>query len=216
MTQRDRDAQAWEVARLLWQAQAVAIQPDRPFRYASGIFSPIYCDLRLLMAYPSQRARIADLLVQRMREVGTLDTLDVVAGVASSGIPWAAWVAERCGKPMVYVREAPKDHGKQRLVEGKLSAGQRVVVVEDLVSTGASSLSTAGAVRAMGAVPYQCFSVFTYGLARASLAFRESGLELFALSDISTLLGVAAREGGLSSAGERAVRDWLRDQETVA
>ncbi|MBI4201461.1 MAG: orotate phosphoribosyltransferase [Chloroflexi bacterium] len=205
-TERDRER---EVARILLEARVVAINPARPFVYASGIISPIYTDLRLLMGNPQQRGRVVELLLDRIRRSCDVDALDVIAGVATAGIPWGAWVAERLGKPMAYVREAAKGHGKGQQVEGGVRAGQRAIVVEDLTSTGASALSSAEALRGVGARVDWCFSIFTYGFPETQETFRRAGILLESLCGIFALLEVATSSGRISGEEEMAVREWL-------
>src|SRR3989338_2501086 len=139
-----------QVAELLLKAGAVILRPQKPFKFASGILSPIYCDNRLLLSKPGDRDMLADYYVSKIHK----DNLhaDVVAGIATASIPWAAIVADKLKKPMIYIRKEAKDHGKENLIEGGLEKGQTVLVVEDLVSTGGTSLSSVAAARKEGAV----------------------------------------------------------------
>ena len=207
---------AAEVARILLDVHAVAINTVNPYVYASGTISPIYCDLRLLMSTPRERLRIVDLLVGAISETVASEEVDVIAGVATAGISWAAWVAEALRKPMAYVRVAPKEHGKQQRIEGTVTAGQRTVVLEDLTSTGASAISTAQALREVGATADYCFSVFTYGFKRATQAFADAKIKLVTLCGISTLLEVASSRGDITREEEEAVREWLRRGPVIA
>lgn len=184
-----------ETARILLTTGAVSISLDKPFRYASGILSPIYCDNRLVISFPEERRRVVDHLVERIRTESGAAAAEVVAGTATGGIPWAAWVADRLELPMVYVRAAAKEHGRGNRVEGKLTAGQRVVVVEDLVTTGGSSLSTVDALTEAGAMVASCVVIFSYDLPAASAAFAARGVPLFALTGLPALLEEAASAG---------------------
>lgn len=187
-----------EMAGLLLRLGAVSIDVEQPFRYASGIVSPIYCDNRLIISHPAERGQVVDRLVERLdAEVGRA-AFDVVAGTATAGIPWAAWVADRLGKPMIYVRSTPKEHGKGQRIEGHLPPGQRTVVVEDLVTTGGSSLSTVEAIREAGGSVEACLAIFTYELPMARQSFEARGVRLLALTGLSALLEVAAAEGYLA------------------
>lgn len=197
-----------EVARLLLQLGAVSISVDQPFRYASGKSGPIYCDNRLIISYPEERQRVVGYLVDKLdAEVGR-DAFDVVAGTATAGIPYAAWVADRLGKPMIYVRGAAKDHGRGQRIEGRLLPGQRVVVVEDLVTTGGSSLSTVEAIRPAGVV-VACAAIFTYELPVAQRSFAEQGVRLLALTDLSALMEVAISDGYLKAEQRDLVREEI-------
>ncbi|MDO8750969.1 MAG: orotate phosphoribosyltransferase [Dehalococcoidia bacterium] len=207
---------AREVAGILLAQGAVSINAAQPFVYASGATGPIYCDLRLLMAYPKLRERITELLVARIRESCRMEALDVVAGVATAGIPWAAWVADKLTKPLAYVRDAPKGHGKGQQVEGGVVSGQGAIVVEDLTNLGGSALAAAAALRDVGARADHCFSILTYEFPQAGEAFRAAGVELHSLCGLSTLLGVATASGQIDSEAEQAVRAWWRKGSVVA
>jgi len=199
-----------EVARILLEQGAVSINAEHPFVYASGATGPIYCDLRLLMAVPPQRGRIVDLLVACIQETCPSGYLDVVAGVATAGIPWAAWVATRLNKPMAYVRDAPKGHGKGQQVEGGVAAGRSSVVLEDLTNQGGSALTAVAGLREIGVKADYCYSIFTYEFPQASAAFKAAGVKLSSLCGLSTLLEVATSSGQIDSKAERDVREWQR------
>jgi orotate phosphoribosyltransferase len=187
-----------EIASLLLRVGAVTVDVEHPFRYASGILSPIYCDNRLVISYPVERRVVADRLAELLDSLGGSDGADIVAGTATAGIPWAAWVAERLGRPMIYVRSAPKEHGRGQRIEGRLLPGQRAMVVEDLVTTGGSSLSSVEAIQEAGGIAAGVLAIFTYELESTRRSFAERGLELHALTGLSTLLEVAVAEGHLA------------------
>ena len=199
-----------EIARVLLDVGAVSIDVEHPFRYASGILSPIYCDNRLLISFPRERRQIVSWLADRLEAELGREGVDVVAGTATAGIPYAAWLSERLDLPMVYVRAAAKEHGRGQRVEGRLSAGQRVVVVEDLVTTGGSSISTADGVEEAGGKVVGCLAIFSYELPRAAEAFGARGIPLFPLTGLSTLLEVAAESGRVSPERLEEVRDGIR------
>ncbi len=200
---------ARDVASILLDEDAVLINVGKPFVYASGTVSPIYCDLRLLMRSPAARRRIVDLLAERMLADTAGSTIDVVAGVATAGIPWAAWVAEAMGKPMAYARDAAKGHGRGQQVEGGVTSGQSAFVVEDLTSTGGSALAAVEGLRELGARADHSLSVFTYEFAHAKEAYQAAGVQYSSLCNITTLLGIATASGKISADDERAVRQWL-------
>lgn len=195
---------AREIAEILLRIGAVLLSAKEPFTYASGARSPIYCDNRLLMSYPAERRLVVGKLAAALDGIDC----DVVAGVATSGIPFAAWLAERLDRPMVYVRDAPKEHGRQQLVEGIIKPGQRAVVVEDLVTTGRSALETVEGLRAAGAEVTHSTAIFTYESPAAVKAFEGASVNLIALSGIRALLEVATSSGRLSQEDARMVRDW--------
>ncbi len=207
---------AREVAGILLAQGAVSINAVNPFVYASGAIGPIYCDLRLLMAYPKMRERITELLVTRIRETCPVEALDVVAGVATAGIPWAAWVADKLNKPMAYVRDAPKGHGKGQQVEGGVAPGQVSIVIEDLTNQGGSALTAVAALREVGAAVDYCFSILAYEFPQTAEAFRAAGAELSSLCGLSTLLEVATASGQIDSEAEQAVQAWWRKGSVVA
>jgi orotate phosphoribosyltransferase len=200
---------ARDVARSLLASGAVALRPDEPFIWASGLRSPIYCDNRLVLAVPGARSAIADALADIVRQRGALP--DAVAGVATAGIPQAALVADRLALPLAYVRSAPKAHGRQNRIEGRVEPGWRVAVIEDLVSTGGSSLQAVEALRDAGATVELVLAVFTYGLPAAERAFRDAGVSLVPLSDLEALLEEAAASGELSPSQLQTVRRWRDD-----
>ena len=189
---------------------AVRLRPDEPFTWASGIESPIYTDNRLALAYPDVRTRICDGLVALIRErVG--GTVDAIAGVATAGIPHATLVADRLQLPLAYIRSATKSHGRQNRIEGKLERGQRIVVVEDLISTGGSSLDAVAAAREAGAEVLATVAIFTYGFEAATRRFAAADCPLYTLTDYPTLIAVAERRGDIGAAHLTSLRAWRRD-----
>lgn len=203
------DDTARTVARVLLEAGAVVINVANPFTYSSGAKSPVYCDNRLLISHPEKRRTIVDAMVRVVAQSVGVDRFTSVAGVATGGIPWAAWLAEALGKPMLYVRDAPKGHGKGQRVEGLLAAGDPVVVVEDLVTTGRSLLSGVEGVREAGGVVDHCVSIFTYEWGTAQAAFQAAQATLHPLSRISILLDVALEIGAISQTDLHAVETWV-------
>lgn len=178
-----------KIARILLDVGAVALRPDKPFTWASGIQSPIYCDNRLLMSYPEARREVREAFCRLIKE--NIPDCELIAGVATGAIPHAAWVAERLSKPLVYVRGAAKDHGKQNQVEGKVAPGAVAVVIEDLVSTGGSSVAAVEALREAGAKVEHCFAIFSYGFVEALEKFAAIHCSVQSLTDFPTLLQAA-------------------------
>jgi orotate phosphoribosyltransferase len=193
-----------ELARILVRVGAVEVRadPDHWFVWASGRRAPIYCDNRLVLGFPDERRRIADALAASVTE--GFAGVEIVAGTATAGIPWAAMLAERLCLPMVYVRSAPKGHGQGRQVEGRLPEGAAVLLVEDLVSTGGSSASAVEALRKEGARLLGIQAIFSYALPEAERRFEEIGVQLRVLSDFPTLIETLS----LSPEQARVLRSW--------
>ncbi|MBO4531107.1 MAG: orotate phosphoribosyltransferase [Paludibacteraceae bacterium] len=175
-----------KVAEKLLSINAVKVQPKNPFTWASGWKSPIYCDNRKTLSYPEIRTLIKKELANIVSE--KYAGADVIAGVATGAIAQGALVAELLGKPFVYVRSAPKDHGMENLIEGDLKAGQKVVVIEDLISTGGSSLKAVAALRAANVEVMGMVAIFTYGFPIATEKFAEANVELTTLSNYNAVL----------------------------
>lgn len=174
------------VARHLLTVQAVRLQPDQPFTWSSGWKSPIYCDNRVTLAYPEVRSFIKNALADAIRQ--QFPTAEVIAGVATAGIPQGALVADTLGLPYCYVRPEPKAHGMGKQIEGHLASGQRVVVIEDLISTGGSSLKVVDTLRAAGADVLGMAAIFTYGFPLADQNFAAKNVPLVCLSNYNALL----------------------------
>ena len=201
-----------EAAKLLLSAGVVSIDTEHLFTYASGIKSPMYCDVRLLMGHPAERTRIAECLVECIKEEFKNKRLDVVAGVVTAGIPHAAWVAERLSLPMVYVRAEAKEHGRGRQIEGLTEPGWRGIVIEDTMSTGRSALAAVKALREEGLRVDHCFSIFSYGLRKVEENFTAEGVSPWSLATVKEYLEVAKEEGAIEEKEKRAVEEWLDSQ----
>src|ERR1041384_6031469 len=180
---------AAKVASMLLEIQAIRLNTEKPFTWSSGWKSPIYCDNRLALSYPDIRKTIKEGLIQVIRE--NFFTAEAIAGVATAGTPQGALVADSLDLPFLYVRPKPKDHGMENLIEGKVTKGQKVVVVEDLVSTGGSSLKSVEALRKEGAQVLGMVSIFNYGFDIAVNNFYGADVSLVSLSDFSHLLNTA-------------------------
>ena len=175
-----------KLAKDLLAIQAVALRPNDYFTWTSGIKSPIYCDNRITMSYPSIRREIAVGMVEVIKE--KYPAVEVVAGTATAGIPHAAWVSELLDLPMIYVRDSAKKHGKTNQIEGRVLEGQKVVIIEDLISTGLSSLKVAKALREAGAEVLGVVAIFSYELKKAQAAFEEAGVEYITLTNYPVLV----------------------------
>lgn len=184
---------------------AVVLRPEAPFTWASGLRAPIYCDNRTTLAFPDVRRHIRDGFAALAAHHGLRP--DLIAGTATAGIPHAAWLADALELPMCYVRAKPKEHGRGNQIEGRVLPGQRVLLVEDLVSTGGSALAAALALRDAGADVVACLAIFTYGFARAERAFHDANVPLHALTDYDALVGAAS----LSPETQATLRAWRED-----
>ena len=200
-----------EIAEILLDIGAVKLQPNEPFTFASGIKSPIYCDNRLLMGHVEERRTIIDAFEKMLKENGV--AFDVIAGTASAGIPHAAWLAEKENAPMIYVRSSTKEHGMQNKIEGPLKEGQKVLVIEDLISTGGSSAAAVEAVRSAGGVVDYCAAIFTYDFRKAENRFRGINCNLIALTDFETLVKVAEQRGDITAEQKEIILKWNKDPE---
>ncbi|WP_163398740.1 orotate phosphoribosyltransferase [Flavobacterium fluviatile] len=197
---------AEKTAELLLQINAIKLNPENPFTWASGWKSPIYCDNRLILSFPAIRNYVRDEFAKNIEK--QFGKPDVIAGVATGAIGIGILVAESLGLPFVYVRPEPKKHGRQNQVEGFLQKGQNVVVVEDLISTGNSSLMAVEALRNEGANIKGMAAVFTYGFGVAEENFKNANIDLFTLSNYENLLNLAVQKQYISEEQQTALQDW--------
>lgn len=201
-----------EIARNLLDIEAVIICTDNYFTWTSGIKSPIYCDNRLTMSYPAIRTNIAKAFVQLIEQMDQIDQLpDVIAGCATAGIPHAAWIADKLDLPMVYVRSKPKGHGKGNQIEGDIEKGQRVVVIEDLISTGESSIEAAKALQQEGAEVLGVLAIFTYGLEKSKQQFEKANLTYQTITDYDEILRLLVAEEKINEQENRMLQDWRQE-----
>lgn len=195
-----------QIARALLEIGAVELRPDDPFTWSSGLKSPIYCDNRLTMAYPAVRKEIAQGLVELIQE--HYPEAEVIAGTATAGIPHAAWVSDLTELPMVYVRSKAKEHGRGNQIEGKVEAGKKAVVIEDLISKGGSSIQAAKALQEAGFDVLGIAAIFTYGLPAAAEAIQTAGFRVQTLSDFHALIEAAEKTGKISEEQLPGLMDW--------
>ena len=202
---------AAKTAQFLLQVKAVKLNNEHPFTWASGRKSPIYCDNRVTLSYPEVRTFIRQRFVDTVNEAW--GNVDVIAGVATGGIAQGALVAQELGKPFVYVRSEAKSHGLTNQIEGEIHEGQSVVVIEDLVSTGKSSLIAVHALREKGCSVKGMAAIFTYGLAVAAKNFADANVELHTLTDYDTLIQVAQEQDYVSEADLQSLAAWRKHPE---
>lgn len=197
------------IAERLLEINAVALKPQDPFTWTSGLRSPIYCDNRLTLSFPVVRREIALGLQKLILE--NFPDAQVIAGTATAGIPHAAWVSELLDLPMCYVRSKAKGHGKGNQIEGKVLPGQKVVVVEDLISTGGSVVTAVQALKEAGCEVLGVVSIFTYGLDKGKELFVQEGIKSKSLTDFATLVAVAIEKGYISENNQESLLAWSRD-----
>ena len=196
-----------KVAKILLEIKAVTLSPRKPYRFVSGLLSPIYTDNRLLMSYPKYRREIVKLLADLVRKIGKPD---VIAGTATAGVAFAAWLSEELNLPMVYTRIQAKDHGRGKQVEGVLKRDQKVLVIEDLISTGKSGLETLSIIRKNGGKVDDVVSIFSYTLTQSLQNYQKAKAKLYYLVDAPSLLEVAEKEGCIKEKEKNAILEWIK------
>lgn len=202
---------ASQIAADLLDIQAVYLKPENPFTWASGIKSPIYTDNRITLSYPETRNLIENSFVDTIKD--HFPEVEVIAGTATAGIPHGAIIADKISLPFAYIRSKPKDHGAGNQIEGRVLKGQKMVIIEDLISTGGSVLDAAAAAKREGADVLGVVAIFTYELPKASQNFEEAGVQLITLSTYSDLIQVAKEKGYITGDGLQLLQKFKEDQE---
>lgn len=197
-----------KVAEILFDIGSIIFRPKQPFKYNTGIISPVYTDNRLLISRPRERNIIVNLMLAKIKEIGIPD---VLAGTATAGIPHAAFLAQKLNLPMIYVKGQAKEYGKHSQVEGTLKRGQKVVVIEDLVSTGGSSVRVVEAVRELGAKASDVIAIFTYRLKEAEDNFKKANVRLHCLTNLDEACKIAVKKGFLKQDQVKIILDWAKD-----
>ncbi|GAC1398101.1 MAG: orotate phosphoribosyltransferase [Sediminibacterium sp.] len=200
------------VAEKLLQVAAVRLSPEKPFTWASGWKSPIYCDNRRVLSFPFVRDFVKSELCNVVFE--SFPEAELLAGVATAGIPWGAMAADQLKLPYIYVRPKPKEHGLGNQIEGFYTAGQKVLVIEDLISTGKSSLQVVDVLRAAGVEVVGMVSIFTYGFAVADKAFEQAGVKYQSLTNYASLISLAVEKGQVSADLGKILLAWSNDPAT--
>ncbi|PAV29939.1 orotate phosphoribosyltransferase [Virgibacillus profundi] len=195
-----------ELTRDLLEIKAVQINPDNYFTWTSGIKSPIYCDNRLTMSHPAVRRKITDAFVKIIKEMD--EKPEVIAGCATAGIPHAAWLAERLDLPMVYVRSKPKGHGKGNQIEGEFEKGAKILVIEDLISTGGSSIEAAKAVQNQGGEVLGVLAIFTYGLQKSVQEFSAAKIPFQTITGFDLLVDALVEDGKITKEEKNELLLW--------
>ncbi|SFF90357.1 orotate phosphoribosyltransferase [Pontibacter chinhatensis] len=203
---------AHQVASFLLETQAVKLSPEQPFKWSSGWNSPIYCDNRVTLSFPYIRSYIKQQLAELVK--AHYPEAEAIAGVATAGIAQGALVADLLEMPFLYVRPEPKKHGMGNQIEGRLLEGQKVVMIEDLISTGGSSLKAAEAVKAAGGEVLGMAAIFTYGFTTADENFQKAGLPLYCLSNYNALVEAAAAQGYIPESAMGTLAEWRQSPHT--
>jgi len=201
-----------QIAAMLLQSKAIILEPAKPFTWASGWLSPIYCDNRVTLSYPEIRDQMKEAFRSSIQD--HFNAPDLIAGVATGAIAQGALVADAMNLPFVYVRPSAKEHGRQNLIEGRLLPGQKVVVVEDLISTGGSSLKAVEALRGAGAEVLGMLAIFSYGFEVAIKNFREANVELHTLTNYHILIETALASGDIQQNQVEMLQQWREDPST--
>ncbi|VYU63773.1 Orotate phosphoribosyltransferase [Enterococcus casseliflavus] len=201
--------QSNQIAKDLLDIEAIFLRPNEPFTWASGIKSPIYCDNRITMSYPHVRRAIAKGLAAVIKT--TYPEAEVIAGTATAGIPHAAWVAELLDLPMVYIRSKAKEHGKGNQIEGRIQPNQKMVVIEDLLSTGGSVLEACEAAKREGADVLGVAAIFTYELPQVQENFDQAGLSYMTLTNYTALIESALETGAIQESDVALLQEWRKD-----
>lgn len=200
-----------KIAKDLLKIKAVKLSPDKPFTWASGIKSPIYCDNRLTISYPEIRKQIAQGLAAQIK--AEFPDVEVIGGVATAGIPHAAWVADELGLPLIYVRSKPKNHGRGKQIEGVLPVHAKTVLIDDLLSTGGSVLKAVKAAQNEGANVIGVGAIFSYQLPAVSENFEQAGLSFTTLTNYSELLEAATEENYIAEDQLETLKKWRQAPE---
>lgn len=200
------------VAKILLDVNAITLNAKKPFRYTSGMLSPIYTDCRLLISLPKERKEIIKYQLEAIKN--SKISVGVIAGTATAGIPWASWIADALNLPMIYVRGSKKDHGKGNQIEGLIKKGQNVVVIEDLISTAGSSIDTVKTIRNKDAFVSHVFSIITYGMKAAENNLKVNNVKLVSLTDFKTIINVAQKNNYIDKKGQEIILEWAKDPAT--
>ena len=203
---------ATEFANLLLSIDAVKLSVNPPFVWTSGIRTPIYCDNRLIISYPEERKKVIA-GYRKLIEENNIE-FDVIAGTATAAVPFASFLAYELNKPMVYIRHKSKDYGRSKQIEGKMETGARVLIIEDLISTGGSAIRSVESCKTeYDANVVAVLAVFTYEMKKAKQAFTETSIPLYTLSNFSTLVHLATEQGKLPSEQKDTVLSWSKNPE---
>jgi orotate phosphoribosyltransferase len=199
---------SYEIANYLLKIEAVKLSPDEPFQWASGLRSPIYCDNRMVLSYPKIRDAIKIAMIEETKK---FEDFNAISGVATAGIPHGALLADGLHLPFSYVRSSAKSHGRRNKIEGRVNKGDRLLVVEDLISTGGSSINAVESIRESGAEVVGVLAIFTYEFEKAKENFNAAGVAYHTLTNYSDLIALAEKKGYLSANQSESLKQWRLD-----
>ena len=195
-----------QIAKILLEIKAVHLSPDNFFTWTSGIKSPIYCDNRQIISYPRFRNEIVNEFTSYIKK--SYPEVELIAGTSTAGIPWAAWIADELNLPMIYIRGDSKGHGLKNSIEGKIEKDQKTLVIEDLISTGKSSIAAGLEVKNAGLNLLEVVSIFTYSFKKAKKAFEENGIKHHSLTSLDKMLHFASEESLLTDSQIDIIKKW--------
>jgi len=205
-----------KIAEALLKINAFSVNTKEPFKFVSGILSPIYTDIRKIISFPKERKIIIDTAVEIVKKEIGLKNIDVVAGGETAGIPLASWLSDRLNKPMIYVRKKPKGYGKQRQTEGVLKEGQKVLLFEDMMSTGGSKMNFFNGIKNDGGTMEHILVVYEYGYEEVRKTLTENGITIHSMTDLDTVLKVAEKIGYFKPEEVSEIKEWFKDPEKWA
>ena len=202
-----------EISKTLLKINAFSVNIKEPFKFVSGILSPIYIDCRRLISFPEERKIIINHAADIVKKEIGLKNLDVIAGGETAGIPLAAWLADKLNMPMIYVRKKPKGYGKQKQTEGVLNRGQKVLLFEDMMTTGGSKINFFNGIVNDGGVMEHCLVIFNYGYEESKKSLKENNIQLHAMTNLESVLKVGKNEGYFTNEELKEVKEWFKDKE---
>jgi len=202
-----------EISKTLLKINAFSVNIKEPFKFVSGILSPIYIDCRRLISFPEERKIIINAGANIVKKEIGLKNLDVIAGGETAGIPLAAWLSDKLNMPMIYVRKKPKGYGKQKQTEGVLNRGQKVLLFEDMMTTGGSKINFYNGIVNDGGVMEHCLVIFNYGYEESEKTLKENNIQLHAMSNLDSVLKVGKAEGYFTSEELKEVKEWFKDKD---
>jgi len=200
-----------KISEILLKINAFTVNIKEPFKFVSGILSPIYLDCRRLISFPNERKVVIDYAVDIVKNDIGLENIDVIAGGETAGIPLASWLSDRLDMPMIYVRKKPKGYGKQKQTEGVLKPGQRVLLFEDMVTDAGSKLNFFNGIKNDGGTMEHCIVVYEYGYEKAGKSLAENGIKLHSMTDLNSVLKFGKKTGYFNDKEVKEVKEWFKD-----
>ncbi len=202
---------AYKTAELLLNINAISLRPRKPFKFTSGILSPIYIDNRIIISHPKIRKQIINFYIKLIKEKIKLDNVELLSGTATAAIPHAAFISQKLNLPMVYVRDTKKGHGKENQIEGEVEKGQKVVIIEDHISTGGSLIGNTKSIRKAGGKVKYAVATTTYLMKKAEVTFKKFKIKVFTLTDFKQIIDVAIKKKYIKKEDKDLVLSWAKD-----